>query len=29
MMWLRVRSLTVSPGYEPSVGTLYYPAYEG
>lgn len=26
MKWLRVRSLTAFPGYEPSVGTLYYPA---
>lgn len=26
MMWLRGRNLTVSPGYEPSVATFYYPA---
>ena len=26
MKWLRGRNLTASPGYEPSVGTFYYPA---
>ena len=26
MIWLRVRNLTVSPAYEASVATFYYPA---
>ena len=26
--WMRGRNLTVSPGYEPSVATFYYPADE-
>jgi hypothetical protein len=25
-IWMRGRNLTVSPGYEPSVATFYYPA---